>query len=180
VTVLFADIVDFTTLSSSADPSEIVGVLNDLFSDFDVLAAKHGVQKIKTIGDEYMAASGLPEPRADHAESMLDFALDLLDAIDGRRGLGGEPVHLRIGINSGPAVAGVIGRERFIYDLWGDTVNMASRMETNGQLDRIQVTRSVVDLVGDRFHFEEREPILVKGKGMTVAYFLVDGTRTTA
>jgi adenylate cyclase len=180
VTVLFADIVDFTRLSSTADPAEIVGVLDDLFSDFDVLAAKHGIQKIKTIGDEYMAASGLPEARVDHAEAMVDFAVDLLAAIDGRRGLGGEPIHLRIGINSGPAVAGVIGREGFIYDLWGDTVNMASRMETNGQLDRIQVTRSVVDLVGDRFRFEERGPIPVKGKGMTVTYFVADEPRIPA
>jgi guanylate cyclase len=176
ISVLFADIVGFTEASARAEPSEVITVLDDLFSDLDVLAAKHGVQKIKTLGDEYMAASGLPEPRSDHAAAMIDFAIDLLAAIDGRPGLGGAPLHMRIGINSGPAVAGVIGRERFLYDVWGDTVNMASRMETNGLIDRIQVTRSVVDCVGDRYRFEEREPVFVKGKGLTVTYVLVTDT----
>jgi len=172
VTVLFADIVGFTPLSSDADPGEIVGMLNAIFSEFDDLAARRRIEKIKTIGDSYMAAAGLLEPREDHTEAMIEFALDMLAAVEARTGLDGEPIRLRIGINTGPVVAGVIGRDRFIYDLWGDTVNVASRMESHGLADRILVTRAVREKVGDRYRFEEREPMFVKGKGMTVSYAL--------
>jgi guanylate cyclase len=172
VTVLFADIVGFTPLSSGADPGEIVEMLNQVFSDFDVLAKKHGIEKIKTIGDSYMAVSGLSVARGDHARAMIDFAVEMLDGVENRVGLDGRPIRLRIGINTGPVVAGVIGRDRFIYDLWGDTVNVASRMESHGIADRILVTRAVKESVGDAYRFEERPPIEIKGKGLTVTYAL--------
>ncbi|HUG31775.1 MAG TPA: adenylate/guanylate cyclase domain-containing protein [Acidimicrobiia bacterium] len=172
VTVLFADIVGFTPLSSGAEPEVVVDMLNSIFSTFDDLAREHGIEKIKTIGDSYMAAAGLPEPRDDHAVATIEFALDILEVVQSKAGLEGRPLRLRIGINTGPVVAGVIGHDRFIYDLWGDTVNMASRMESNGVNDRIQVTRAVVDELGDRYRFEPREPIDIKGKGMTVTYLL--------
>lgn len=177
VTVMFADIVDFTEMSSDADPTEVVGLLDGLFSDFDDIAESHGIEKIKTIGDAYMAAAGLTIPRPDHAEAIIAFALDLLAATQNRPGLSGEPIHLRIGVNTGSAVAGVIGRERLIYDLWGDTVNVASRMESNGLVDRILVTQAVVDQIGDRYRFDERPRIFIKGKGMTVTYALVTDLR---
>jgi adenylate cyclase len=172
VTVLFADIVGFTTISSEADPSEIVNLLNDVFSDFDDLAARHGVEKIKTIGDAYMAATGLSERSQADTEAVIDLAVDMLAAVEARTGPRGEPIRLRIGIDAGPTVAGVIGHERFIYDLWGDAVNVASRMESEGVIDHIQVTRAVRDRVGSAYGFEERGPIDVKGKGMTVTYTL--------
>lgn len=172
VTVLFADIVGFTPLSSGAEPEVVVDMLNSIFSTFDDLAREHGIEKIKTIGDSYMAAAGLLEPRDDHAVAAIEFALDLLEVVQSKAGLEGRPLRLRIGINTGPVVAGVIGHDRFIYDLWGDTVNMASRMESNGVNDRIQVTRAVVDELGDHYRFEPREPIDIKGKGMTVTYLL--------
>jgi len=172
VTVLFADIVGFTPLSSGADPEVVVDMLNSVFSEFDDLARAHRIEKIKTIGDSYMAAAGLPEPRDDHSVAAIEFALDMLEVVKSRTGLDGRPLRLRIGIHTGPVVAGVIGLDRFIYDLWGDTVNMASRMESNGVNDRIQVTRAVVDEIGDRYRFEPREPIDIKGKGMTVTYLL--------
>ena len=172
VSVLFADIVDFTTLSSGADPVEIVNLLNDIFSSFDDLAAKHGLEKIKTIGDAYMVAAGIPEPRPDHAEAIIEFALDLLDTVENYEGFHGEPIRLRVGINTGPVVAGVIGRQKFIYDLWGDAVNVASRMESNGLTNQIQVTEAVKEKLSGRYQFQEREPIYIKGKGMMVTYLL--------
>jgi len=172
VTVLFADIVGFTPLSSGADPEMVVDMLNSIFSEFDDLARAHRIEKIKTIGDSYMAAAGLPEPRDDHTVAAIEFALDMLEVVKSKTGLDGRPLRLRIGIHTGPVVAGVIGLDRFIYDLWGDTVNMASRMESNGVNDRIQVTRAVFDEIGDRYRFEPREPIDIKGKGMTVTYLL--------
>lgn len=178
VSVLFADIVGFTRLSSDADPGEVVQMLNGIFSRFDDLAAKHGVHKIKTVGDAYMAVAGLPDPRSDHTEAIIGFALDILTSVETHPGLGGEPIRLRIGINTGPVVAGVIGHDRFIYDLWGDTVNVASRMESNGVPGQIQVTRAVKERVGDKYQFEQRDPIDVKGKGMTVTYALVVDRRS--
>lgn len=174
VTVLFADIVGFTPLASRADPDDVVNMLNSIFSDFDDLAAKHGIEKIKTIGDSYMAATGLPQPRDDHVEAMMEFAIDMMRAVEERTGLNDLPIRLRIGINTGAVVAGVIGRDRFIYDLWGDTVNVASRMESSGIADRIQVTGAVRGALGDRYEFEQRDPIDIKGKGPTVTYLLVD------
>jgi adenylate cyclase len=173
VTVLFADIVGFTPLSSEADPDDVVNMLNRVFSDFDDLAERHRVEKIKTIGDSYMAAAGLPEPREDHVAAMIEFAIAMLAAVEARTGLNDLPVRLRIGINTGPVVAGVIGRDRFIYDLWGDTVNVASRMESSGLAGRVQVTKAVKDAAGDGYVFDERDPIDIKGKGPTVTYLLV-------
>jgi class 3 adenylate cyclase len=172
VTVLFADIVDFTTMSAEADPVEVVNKLNEIFSDFDDLAAKHGLEKIKTIGDAYMVAGGLPEPRSDHVEAVTAFAVDMLAAIRRHRSWNGDPIQLRIGINTGPIVAGVIGRQKFIYDLWGDAVNTASRMEANGLQDVIQVTAAVRDRLAGRYEFEERGPIIIKGKGEMMTYLL--------
>ena len=172
VSVLFADIVDFTTLSSGADPVEIVNLLNDIFSLFDDLAAKYGLEKIKTIGDAYMVAAGIPEPRPDHAETIIQFAIDMLEAVETYGGFHGQPIHLRVGINTGPVVAGVIGRQKFIYDLWGDAVNVASRMESNGLANQIQVTGAVKDKLENQYPFTERDPIHIKGKGMMVTYIL--------
>jgi len=170
--VLFADIVDFTSMSANVDPVDVVNLLNAVFSEFDGLARKHGLEKIKTIGDAYMVASGLPEPRADHVEAIVDFAVDMLVAVEQFKGVNGEPVNLRVGINTGPVVAGVIGRQKFIYDLWGDAVNVASRMESNGLVNQIQVTEAVKDKLDGRYKFIEREPIPIKGQGMMVTYLL--------
>jgi class 3 adenylate cyclase len=172
VSVLFADIVNFTDMSSNAAPVEVVNMLNIVFSEFDDLAKKYGLEKIKTIGDAYMVAAGLPEPRVDHVEAIARFAIDMLDAVERCEGLRGEPVHLRVGINTGPVVAGVIGHQKFIYDLWGDAVNVASRMESNGLTNQIQVTQAVKDKLEGKYTFSEREPIYIKGKGNMVTYLL--------
>ncbi|MBP8948903.1 MAG: adenylate/guanylate cyclase domain-containing protein [Candidatus Promineofilum sp.] len=172
VTVLFADIVNFTTMSADADPVDVVNFLNAIFSDFDDLALKHGLEKIKTIGDAYMVAGGLPIPRTDHCEAVVAFGLDMLACLKGHTGWHNEPVHMRVGINTGPVVAGVIGRQKFIYDLWGDAVNTASRMESNGLVDVIQVTAAVRDKLAGQYAFEERPPIYIKGKGEMVTYVL--------
>ena len=172
VTVLFADIVDFTRLSSHANPVEVVKVLNDIFSDFDDLAKRHGLEKIKTIGDAYMVAGGLPVTREDHCDAVVSFALDMLDKIKQHHAWNNEPIHLRVGINTGPVVAGVIGQQKFIYDLWGDAVNTASRMESNGLVDVIQVTETVKRKLDGKYIFEQREPIEIKGKGQMVTYLL--------
>ena len=172
VTVLFADIVEFTPLSATADPVVVVNFLNDLFSDFDELAARYGLEKIKTIGDAYMVVGGVPTPRPDHCAAVAAFAVEMLAAVGRRTAWNGQPVRLRIGINTGPVVAGVIGREKFIYDLWGDVVNTASRMEAHGQAGVIQVTEAVRDCLADCFEFEAQPPAYIKGKGQMVTYFL--------
>jgi len=172
VTVLFADIVNFTTLSAEADPVDVVAFLNGLFSQFDDLAAQHGLEKIKTIGDAYMVAGGLPTPRPDHCEAVVAFGLDMLEILRRCQAWQGQTVHMRIGVNTGPVVAGVIGRRKFIYDLWGDTVNTASRMESNGLVDVIQVTQAVRDRLAGLYTFEERPPMHIKGKGEMVTYVL--------
>ena len=171
-TVLFADIVDFTTMSSGTDPVEVVNKLNKIFSDFDGLAAKYGLEKIKTIGDAYMVAGGLPEPQEDHCEVVTAFAVDMVAAMENHLSWTGKPMRIRVGINCGPVVAGVIGRQKFIYDLWGDAVNVASRMESNGLANEIQVTQAVKDKLNGQYQFEERGPIEVKGKGRMVTYLL--------
>jgi len=173
VTVLFADIVDFTTMCSGADPVAVVALLNEVFSEFDELASKHGLEKIKTIGDAYMVVAGLPEPRTDHVEAVIAFAREMLVVADRFTGFHGKPIQLRVGINSGPVVAGVIGRQKFIYDLWVDAVNVASRMESNGLTNQILVTAMVKNRVDDRYEFVARDPIDIKGKGMMVTYVLV-------
>jgi class 3 adenylate cyclase len=172
VTVLFADIAGFTQLSAHAEPKEVVNLLNAIFSDFDDLAAKHGLEKIKTIGDAYMVVGGLPTPRADHAEAVVEMAQAMLQVLKRHRAWNGEPIRVRVGINTGPVVAGVIGRQKFIYDLWGDAVNTASRMESNGLVDAIQVTESTYQKLRERYQFEQREPMHIKGKGQMVTYLL--------
>jgi adenylate cyclase len=171
VTVLFADIVDFTTLSAGAAPAEIVGLLNELFSRFDQLAEHHGLEKIKTIGDAYMVAGGIPLAREDHAEAVAEMALDMLEEVEGRQD--GRGLQLRIGIDTGPVVAGVIGLRKFIYDLWGDTVNTASRMESHGVPGGIQVTDRTFQRLCDRYRFEERGTVQVKGKGEMRTWLLL-------
>lgn len=173
VTVLFSDIVGFTPLSERLPPETIVGLLNRIFSAFDTLAEKHGLEKIKTIGDAYMVAGGLPERCSGHAESVARMALEMHQVIAGFAAELSEKLELRIGINSGPVVAGVIGRKKFIYDLWGDTVNTASRMESHGTPGKIQVSASVYQALKTQFEFELRGEIEVKGKGPMEVYYLI-------
>jgi len=172
VSVLFADLVDFTKMCADIPPVELVKLLNQIFSAFDQLAEQHGLEKIKTIGDAYMVVGGLPTPRDDHAEAIADMALDMLEEIARFRGEQGQPFSIRIGINIGPVVAGVIGIKKFIYDLWGDTVNTASRMESQGLEGCIQVTATTYELLKDKYYFEKRGVIQVKGKGEMTTYFL--------
>jgi guanylate cyclase len=173
VTVLFADIVEFTPLADRLPPHDVVALLNRIFSAFDLLTQRHDLEKIKTIGDAYMVAGGLPIPRGDHAEAVAEMALDMRDEVEicGREL--GVPLAIRVGIDSGPVVAGVIGRRKFIYDLWGDTVNSASRMESHGVAGQIQVTSRVYDRLKSSFELRERGEIDVKGKGPMKTYFLV-------
>jgi class 3 adenylate cyclase len=172
VTVLFADIADFTSHAERSPPEATVALLNDLFSRFDALTESRGLEKIKTVGDAYMVAGGLPGPMPSHAEAMAELALEMLEVAGARRLPDGDPVRLRIGIDSGPVVAGVIGRRRFSYDLWGDTANTASRMETTGIPGCIQITERTRHLLGDRYQLTERGRIQVKGKGTMCTYFL--------
>jgi len=165
VTVLFADIVGFTSLSSKVPAAELVVVLNDVFSRFDTLAERHGLEKIKTIGDAYMVVAGVPEPRPDHAVAVATMALDMLDEIRAFNAERGTELGIRIGIHSGPAVAGVIGKKKFIYDIWGDTVNTASRMESTGMPGRVQVSDVTAQQLDGRLEIEDRGLIAVKGKG---------------
>ena len=171
--ILFADVVDFTPLAERLRPAEVVGVLDHLFSHFDTLADRYGLEKIKTIGDCYMAAAGVPTPRPDHAQAIALMALDMIDAMRTNDQVGHLGLELRIGINSGPVVAGVIGRKRFLYDLWGDAVNTASRMESHGTPGRIQITRATCELLADEFVCEPRGTITVKGKGEMDVWYLV-------
>ncbi|MEY3869644.1 MAG: hypothetical protein RLZZ338_3535 [Cyanobacteriota bacterium] len=172
VTILFADLVGFTELSSRTTPQELVKLLNCIFSNFDQLTEKYHLEKIKTIGDNYMVASGLPIPRLDHAIAIADMALEMQEIIIKFNEKKGESLHLRIGINSGSVVAGVIGTKKFIYDLWGDAVNTASRMESQGIPGKIQVTESAYQLLCEKYIFEPRGSIYVKGKGNMNTYFL--------
>jgi adenylate cyclase len=171
-TVLFADLVGFTSLAARISPLELVDFLNKIFSKFDELTEKHSLEKIKTIGDAYMVVGGLPVPMADHAEAIANMALDMQEAIADFQTDTGEPFQIRIGINTGPVVAGVIGTKKFIYDLWGDTVNVASRMESQGLSGSIQVTAAVYEQLKDRYLFEDRGAIPVKGKGDINVYWL--------
>jgi adenylate cyclase len=173
ITVLFADLVDFTASSDRSSPERVVRVLADLFTAFDRLAARHGLEKIKTVGDAYMVAGGLPVPRPDHAEAVAEMALAVREEAGRHRDPAGRALQVRIGIDSGPVVAGVIGTAKFSYDLWGDTVNTASRMETTGVPGCIQVTERAYRRLRDRYRFERRGPVQVKGKGELVTWFLV-------
>lgn len=172
VTILFADIVGFTPLSSRMSPTELVHLLNQIISRFDQLSEKYGLEKIKTIGDAYMVAGGLPMPMANHAEAIAEIALDMQSCITQFQTDKGEPFQIRIGINTGAVVAGVIGTKKFIYDLWGDTVNVASRMESQGLPGGIQVTEATYQRLKDKYILEKRGAISVKGKGEMIAYWL--------
>ena len=171
--ILFADVVDFTPWSNRLSAAEVVGYLDRLFSNFDELAERYGLEKIKTIGDSYMVAAGVPTPRPDHARALALMAFDMVETMRSGNDLGDLGLELRVGINSGPVVAGVIGRKRFLYDLWGDAVNMASRMESHGTPGRIQITRATYELLAEEFECESRGTINVKGKGDVEAWYLV-------
>jgi adenylate cyclase len=174
-TVLFADIVGFTPWAQQTQPDRVVTLLDGLFSRFDALAAEHRVEKIKTIGDSYMAAAGAPESRDDHAGAAIELARALLRAVADWRTENGLLLEVRVGLASGPVVAGVIGQRRILFDLWGDTVNTAARMESSGLPGRIQVAASTRDLVQGRYRFEERD-VNVKGLGQMATYILIDET----
>ena len=174
VAVLFADIVDFTPTPKKLSADELVDALNSIFSAFDEIASAHGVEKIKTIGDAYMVMSGAPDPGKD-VNDLATVALEIRDAASTKTLGNGEPVSMRFGMDVGPVLAGVIGESRFIYDVYGDTVNTASRMESNGLPDRIQITARVAERLEGRFIVTERGPIEIKGKGTVTTYFL-EGT----
>jgi adenylate cyclase len=177
VTVLFSDFVGFTERSSAMEPQRLVSELNTLFSRFDALCEATGVEKIKTIGDAYLAVGGLPGTRADHAVAVAELAVGMLDAIRGVAEPGGRPWAIRIGIHTGPAVAGVIGTRKFVYDVWGDTVNVASRLESSSEPNRIQVSQAVATALEGRFEVEPRGAIDLKGKGETRTFFLMPPSR---
>ena len=172
VTILFADIVGFTQLSARVAPEELVAMLNAVFTTFDRLSEHHGVEKIKTIGDAYMVVGGLPQPRPDHAQAIADMALDMLREVERIGAERGQSIGLRIGIASGPVVAGVIGSRKFAYDLWGDTVNTASRMESQGVEGAIQLTEGAYQRLKDSHVCEARGVVEVKGKGALPTYLL--------
>ena len=178
-TILFADLVNFTHISTTMSATKLVYLLNEIFSTFDELTEKHGLEKIKTIGDAYMVAGGIPIVRPDHAEASAEMALDMLVAIDELNVKLEATFDLRIGINSGPVVAGVIGTKKFIYDLWGNAVNTASRMESHGVPGRIQVSFYTYELLRDKYEFEERGLIDIKGQGEMRTYFLT-GPKTAS
>ena len=171
VSVLFADMVGFTAMSRTMTPSALVEVLGDLFSRFDLITEKHGLEKIKTIGDCYMLAGGVPEPRDDHAVA-VEAAMDMRAALEEMHERTGGALRMRIGVHSGPIVAGVIGIRKFTYDLWGDTVNVASRMESTGQPGRVHVSSSTAELIAHAFELEPRGAIEVKSLGMVETFFV--------
>lgn len=170
--ILFADVAGFTPMAASMEPTQVVELLNDVFTAFDGMVIERGLEKIKTIGDAYMVAAGVPVPRDDHARVICDLALVMQDYLSGHEFIGHD-LKMRIGIASGPVMAGIIGHQKFSYDLWGDTVNLASRMETSGVPGRIQLAEGTCRLVQDWFECEERGAVEIKGKGPTVTWFLV-------
>ncbi|MGK7923351.1 MAG: adenylate/guanylate cyclase domain-containing protein, partial [Trichodesmium sp.] len=172
-TILFSDIVGFTPLAAKISPIKLVDLLNQIFSQFDHIAEFYGLEKIKTIGDAYMVAGGLPVPKKNHAEAIANMALDMQQEIIKFTTDIGQKFQIRIGINSGPVVAGVIGKKKFIYDLWGDAVNVASRMESSGEPGKIQVTSHTYDLLKEQYIFAERGIIRVKGRGEMMTYWLL-------
>lgn len=176
VTVLFADIVGFTSLANQTEPEELVSLLNDLFSRFDRLAEQHGLEKIKTIGDSYLVVGGLPVPSPDQAEVVAEMALAMLAVTADLNRERGAQLALRIGLNSGPVIAGVIGRRKFTYDLWGTTVNLASRMQSSGPPNHVQISEGTRRLLRDKFHLTERGAVHCKGVGEVRSY-LLDGKK---
>jgi class 3 adenylate cyclase len=173
VSVMFADIVGFTTVASKTSPEALVTMLNEVFSMFDKLAEQHGLEKIKTIGDAYMVVAGIPQPVADHATAIAHMALDMIAGVEAYAQRSNSELSIRVGIHSGSVVAGVIGTKKFIYDLWGDTVNTASRMESSGLPGRIQVTQATEALLRAQFVLEERGLVEIKGKGSMRTFLLV-------
>jgi class 3 adenylate cyclase len=171
-TVLFTDIVGFTKLSENLTPSELVRFLNQIFSTFDSLVEKYRLEKIKTVGDAYMVAGGIPEPRPDHVDAVADLALEMRDSLTSFHTEKTQSVCMRTGIHTGPAVAGVIGTKKFIYDVWGDTVNTASRMESHGVGGEIQVSEATYKVLKDKYILEQRGMIEIKGKGRLMTYWL--------
>jgi adenylate cyclase len=170
--ILFADIAGYTKRASDTTPTDLVRFLDFLYTDLDALVDRHGLEKIKTSGDSYMVVSGVPQERPDHLEALASLALDMTDTVTGLKDPQGREVPLRIGIATGPVVAGVVGARKFFYDVWGDAVNIASRMETTDVEGRIQVPHDVYQLLNDRFSFEERGEIDVKGKGLMHTWYL--------
>jgi adenylate cyclase len=173
VSVLFADIVGSTPLFSDLEPAEAVDWLNEIFSIFDSLAEKYGLEKISTIGDSYLAAAGVPVPRQDHAQAAARLALDMVRELEEHPGRNGQQLAFRLGIHSGPLVAGVIGKSKFHYDIWGDTVNIASRMESHGESGKVQISEATYELVKDSFECVPRGPVQIKGKGEMQTWYLV-------
>jgi class 3 adenylate cyclase len=172
VTILFADVVGFTSYSGNMTPNELVAMLDEIFSEFDALADKYGVEKIKTIGDCYMAVGGLPVPDENHCQCITDMALEINQIIK-EKFTEKYNLTLRIGIHTGQAVAGVIGNKKFVYDIWGDCVNIASRFEASGHPEKIHITEDVKNVLGDGYMYEDRGEIDIKGKGMMRSYFLL-------
>ena len=175
VTILFADIVGFTPRATTQSAAELVKFLNQLFTRFDALATKHGLEKIKTLGDAFMVAGGMPEYQEDHAERVARMALDMVSATDDFSREMDEKIQLRIGIHSGPAVAGVIGTQKPFYDVWGDTVNIAARLESFGTNGKIQVTAETKDRLSKSFEFAKRGKVEIKGKGEMELWYLESG-----
>jgi adenylate cyclase len=172
VSILFADLVGFTSLSNHVSPVEVVNLLNEIFTAFDNLAARLGLEKIKTIGDAYMVAAGLPVARDDHAEAIAQMALDIQAETARFNATYNTSIQIRIGVNLGPAIAGIIGKQKFIYDLWGDTVNLASRMESLAAPGTILVTADVHRKLQDKFHFQDARALDVKGRGVVETWLL--------
>jgi class 3 adenylate cyclase len=173
VSVLVADLVGFTTLAAHIGPDQVVYLLNEIFSGFDLITESHGLEKIKTIGDAYMVAGGIPLPRSDHAEAIADLALDLMAEINKFNGAYNTSIHLRVGISTGSVVAGVIGRWKFTYDLWGDTVNLACRLESLGQAGTIQVSDLAFERLKDKYQFDGSQSIEIKGRGKELVHTLL-------
>ncbi len=172
--VLFADMVGFTQLSAELAPVQMVELLNELFSYFDSLLDKYGVEKIRTIGDNYMAVCGVPRLEPDHAQALVGMALEMRDFVASHTFLNDRQVSFRFGINSGSLIAGVVGQKKFVYDVWGDTVNVASRMESHGTAGNVQITRSTYELIKNDFTFEPRRTLNVKGKGEVEVWYVID------
>lgn len=172
--ILFADMAGFTARASDTDPDELVQFLNHVFTDFDRLVERHGLEKIKTTGDAYMVVSGVPSPRPDHAAALAQLALEMRAAAEELRDPHGRGVPIRIGISSGPVVAGVVGTRKFFYDVWGDAVNVASRMETTGAVGKIQVSQQTYERLKDNFVLEDCGEIEVRGKGRMRTWYLID------
>ena len=177
---MFADVVNSTPLTSSLSARDMVALLDEYVTHFDALARRFGVEKIRTIGDNWMGVAGVPTGRADHARCAARLALEMLSFVRARKAGGARCLDFRIGLNSGPVIGGVIGRDKFVFDIWGDAVNLASRMESTGVPGRIQVGPATYELLKDDFEFEARGSVMVKGRGETETWFLIRETSPTS